>query len=206
MAPDSISALERLAALHRAGALTDAEFAAEKRRVLGEPPAPVVAGPPLVVVPAAAPPARPRRRSRAGSFVAFVVVGFAISWGLAAAGGPARLLQALAATTAPAPKPAAFAAPPVLAPAVPQPVVVQASDDGSRSTIFHRKLDVKAEVLNRGAAGFVVVRSRVEQDGRVWERDDRRYMERGERAFFSFAYNRLSNGHDARYRVTAAAE
>jgi hypothetical protein len=32
----TISALERLAALHASGALTDAEFAAQKARVLGE--------------------------------------------------------------------------------------------------------------------------------------------------------------------------
>ena len=32
---DRLAQLERLAALHRAGALTDAEFAAEKRRLLG---------------------------------------------------------------------------------------------------------------------------------------------------------------------------
>ena len=32
---DRIEALERLAKLHASGALTDAEFAAEKRRVLG---------------------------------------------------------------------------------------------------------------------------------------------------------------------------
>jgi hypothetical protein len=35
--PDPLDVLERLGALHAAGALSDAEFAAEKARVLGEP-------------------------------------------------------------------------------------------------------------------------------------------------------------------------
>jgi len=35
-APDPLDLLERLGALHDAGALTDAEFAAEKARILGE--------------------------------------------------------------------------------------------------------------------------------------------------------------------------
>jgi hypothetical protein len=35
--PDRISQLERLAELHRTGALTDAEFEEQKRRVLDEP-------------------------------------------------------------------------------------------------------------------------------------------------------------------------
>jgi hypothetical protein len=34
--PDPISQLERLAALHKSGALTDAEFAQQKQRILGE--------------------------------------------------------------------------------------------------------------------------------------------------------------------------
>jgi hypothetical protein len=35
--PDPISQVERLAALHESGALTDAEFEQQKRRILGEP-------------------------------------------------------------------------------------------------------------------------------------------------------------------------
>ena len=34
---DPVSQLERLAALHQSGALTDAEFEQQKRRILGEP-------------------------------------------------------------------------------------------------------------------------------------------------------------------------
>ena len=52
---DWIEQLERLAGLHKAGVLTDEEFAAEKGRLLAARAAPAAAPPPVAVAPAPAP-------------------------------------------------------------------------------------------------------------------------------------------------------
>jgi hypothetical protein len=196
-ASDPISELERLAKLRESGALTDAEFAQEKRRLLGHRDAPVV----QVIT---------RQRRAEKEKRGFSVVSFTLNIFILV--GSAAILLLLLSASGPLSKavkqifPRSVAAVANAVPLVPAPIVVQATSDGSRSTLFHGKLDVNAEVLNNGAPGYITVRTNVFQGDRVHERHERRYMARAERFVFSFAFNRLRPGSEARYEVNAVAE
>lgn len=158
--------LQRLADLRNQGILTEAEFAREKAKLIGEE------------IPKASKETKPNRLRLINVVIALAIVigGLFVIKAISDSKRRGASSSILGIT------------------GMPNPVVLEWSGNNDKSSIMDAVWSVKGRIKNKGAAGYVDIYGSVEQKGRTYKRHDRRWMEREEVVSVSFDFEEIEAG------------
>ncbi len=183
--------LERLARLHDQGVLSNEEFLIEKRRVLQHTDESVhtaISSEPAGVWVATESLAKPARPDKAGAvfkiirnFLLLALIGAGALFVVYVLGrslsdsGAGEALRHVAASR-------------------PEPVVIEQDLNDSESSIWDASCTLVGRVRNKGADGYVLIKGVVQQQGKTFERQERRYLNREEDCAVKYTFDEVTAG------------